>query len=268
MIDLHEKFQEYGKNAKYWLRQCALLLPEIDRKKIWKKKGFSSIFEYTSKLAGMSHHQVRETLRVMKRLKDKPALKKVVEEKGINAVRPVAVIATQEDQEFWAEKAREMSVHALETYVREVRKSHHVETFQVRNELMEKLIEIKGNRTWDETIEELIQLKLQQNPERRTDATRHIPQEIKKAVESRSKGKCEFNGCHKSATLFHHADRFAYFKTHDSTRIFHLCKGHERLCHLGLIANEDLSIQHWQIRQTAVINTIDAKVQEYYRPPP
>lgn len=119
---IHGQFVEYGRNAHEWLRKCALLLPQIERKEIWRKKGFGSIYEYAAKLAGMSRSSVSEALRVLKRIEDKPELRKVVEVFGIQRVRPVAGIATAETAAFWAEKARDMSKHTLETYVREYRK--------------------------------------------------------------------------------------------------------------------------------------------------
>lgn len=39
--ELHEKFREYGRNAKEWQRKCILLLSEIARHEVWKIKGFS-----------------------------------------------------------------------------------------------------------------------------------------------------------------------------------------------------------------------------------
>ncbi|MFA6550124.1 MAG: hypothetical protein WCT36_02095, partial [Candidatus Gracilibacteria bacterium] len=52
--DLHEKFIFYGKNAKEWMQKCVLFLPEINRLRIWEKKGFKNIYEYARILAGMS----------------------------------------------------------------------------------------------------------------------------------------------------------------------------------------------------------------------
>jgi len=119
---LHLRFSEYGRNAKEWAKKCMLLLPEIDKYKVWAKKGFGSIYEYAAKIAGLSRGQVEEGLRVMRKVENRPALRKVVEEKGINAVRPVAAIATDETAEFWAEKARNMSVGELKVYVRDFRR--------------------------------------------------------------------------------------------------------------------------------------------------
>ena len=116
---LHQKFSEYGKNAKEWFRKCALLLPEIEKFKVWRKKGFHSIYEYAAKLANMSQYQVNEALRTVRKTVDFPELRKIVETKGINAVRPVLTIVNKETESFWAEKAKNMSQHTLETYVRD-----------------------------------------------------------------------------------------------------------------------------------------------------
>ena len=68
---VHNQFSDYGRNAKEWLRKCALLLSEIDRREIWKKRGCGSIYEYAAKVAGMSHHAVDEALWVLRKIEDK-----------------------------------------------------------------------------------------------------------------------------------------------------------------------------------------------------
>ena len=116
---LHREFQTYGRNAKHWIRKCQLLLPKIRDEEVWKKKGFSSIYEYAAKLAGMSHNSVNEALRVLDKLENKPLLKEKVEKYGINRVKPVVAIATELTEDFWAEKIDELAQKPLETYVRE-----------------------------------------------------------------------------------------------------------------------------------------------------
>ena len=69
----------------------------------------------------MNHETVNEALRVLRKIEDKPELQRVVEEKGIGAVKPVATIATAETAGFWAQKAKTMSKHTLETFVKELR---------------------------------------------------------------------------------------------------------------------------------------------------
>src|SRR3989338_6004334 len=118
---LHNEFTRYGKNAKEWLRKCAILLPRIEATGLWRKKGFSSLTHYAAVIAGMNHDQTREALRIMRKIQDKPALLKVVKEKGLGAVRPVVAVVTRETDEFWAEKASTLTVRGLETVVRESR---------------------------------------------------------------------------------------------------------------------------------------------------
>ena len=106
------------------MRKCVLMLPEIAKQRIWEKKGFGSISEYAGKLAGMSHNQVVDALRILNNLSDKPSLLAVIEKKGINAVRPVSSIATAETAEMWAQKALELNKNELEAYVRDYRTDH------------------------------------------------------------------------------------------------------------------------------------------------
>ncbi|MCX6735185.1 MAG: hypothetical protein NTZ25_04755 [Candidatus Peregrinibacteria bacterium] len=117
-LTIHNQFSTYGRNAKEWMRKCALLLPEIERQQIWRKKRFHNIYDYAAKLAGMSREQVNDALWILNKIKDKPALLKVVEIKGLNAIRPIISIATQENAIFLAEKATIMSNHTLRAYAK------------------------------------------------------------------------------------------------------------------------------------------------------
>ncbi len=95
-VELHVQFSDCGRNAKEWARRCMLLLLDIDRYKVWRKKGFGSIYEYAAKIAGLSRLQVNESLRVLEKIEDKPALQEIAREKGIWAVRSVVTVATKE----------------------------------------------------------------------------------------------------------------------------------------------------------------------------
>ena len=107
---LHQQFSEYGRNAREWTRKCSLLLPEINRRQIWRKKGCGSIYEYAGKLAGMSRSTVEEALRVLKKAEEFPALKEVVAEKGFQRLRPIISVVTPETELFWAEKAKSINI--------------------------------------------------------------------------------------------------------------------------------------------------------------
>lgn len=121
---LHSQFVQYGRNAKEWIRKCQLLLPQIEKQQIWRRKRFHSIYDYATKLAGMNHDQVNEALRVLHKAEIFPSLMKVIEKKGINSVKPVLSMITKETESLFAEKAMTMNKNTLEVFVRHVRENN------------------------------------------------------------------------------------------------------------------------------------------------
>lgn len=118
--NLHTQFRFYGKNAREWMRKCVLMLPELDRERVWEKKGYGSLPEYAGRLSGMSKEMVYEGLRVLRAVEGMSEIMKVIEVRGIGIVRPVLTLLTVENQQFWAEKMRVMSLHTLQMYRREL----------------------------------------------------------------------------------------------------------------------------------------------------
>lgn len=281
---LHQKFSEYGRNAKEWIRKCQELLPEIEKQKIWKRKGFSSIYVYAYQLAGMNQNQVDECLRVLNKISDKPALMKVFQERGLQKVRPIAAIATIETQNFWAEKANIMTKNTLEAYVQSYRKeflpredSQSVKstiTMDLDLEIADQLNKLKGVSDWNTLMKEFLELKkakLEAEKPKIVEAKSHnIPAKIEKYIFKRTNSTCSFPGCNKPGKIIHHTDRLAMYWLHDPDKMILLCKAHERLAHLGLIENEHLDPQFWKIRQYADTNDpkyeIDSIVQKYRDP--
>lgn len=263
---LHQQFSEYGRNAKEWTRKCALLLPGIDHRQIWKKRKCSSIYEYAAKVAGMSRYAVNEALRILEKVEDKPLLKALIEEVGINKVKPVISIVTEETEAFWVQKARELPKNALETYVRNYRsdglprKSSEPEKytdeinveFTVKTALAKKLEQIKKRADFEVLLEKFVESVERQDeterPESVGNSSRHIPVEIQKYVENKTGGLCAYPGCSKPATSLHHTQRWALEKVHDPARLQPLCTAHERLAHKGLIENEEASPENWKLR--------------------
>lgn len=117
---LHFRFRFYGKNAREWMRKCVLMLPELERERVWEKKGYDSLSEYAGRLSGMSKEMVYEGLRVLRAVEGMPDIMRVIEERGIGIVRPVLTLLTRENQQFWAEKMQVMSLHTLQMYRREL----------------------------------------------------------------------------------------------------------------------------------------------------
>ena len=265
--NLHQKFVEYGRNAKEWMRKCVLLLPEIEKYEIWKRKGFDNIYEYARQLAGMSRDQVTDALWILKKIEDKPALIQVVSEKGLNSIRPIISIVDKENENFWAQKARTMSHHTLRTYVKERNRleCRDVTTLQSANpqnpkvsitldldpEVADQLNKLKGSGDWNTLMKELLELKKEkletEKPAPATDTSGHIPKKIHDYVLKRSHGKCEFPNCTNDYAHLHHTNRLASNKIHDPDQIVALCEAHHDLAHKGLIDNEDNKINTWKI---------------------
>jgi len=118
---LFQLCKRFGKNALYWRQRFIGLLPEVNRRRLYEKKGFSSIFEFSFKLCGLSADQVNLTLNLSKRFEDKPTLKEMLEkgEVSVNKLARIVSIATVENQEELAEKVKILPISALNTLVRD-----------------------------------------------------------------------------------------------------------------------------------------------------
>ncbi|MBI5754218.1 HNH endonuclease [Candidatus Peregrinibacteria bacterium] len=119
--NLYQLCQAYGARALEWRRKFIGLLPEVNRRKLYVRKGFGSIFEFAKKLAGLSEDQVRLALNLEKRFYEMPNLKNLLVngEVSMNKLARVVSIASVENQEFLAEQVRNLSQGAVETFVRD-----------------------------------------------------------------------------------------------------------------------------------------------------
>jgi hypothetical protein len=123
--ELFNLCKQFGGNALKWRWKFAGLLPEVNRRLLYEKKGFSSIFEFGAKLAGMSREQVSRTLNLEKNFEDKPALKSILVngEVSINKLARIASIATIDNQEDLAEYVKTLSKNAIEAFVKDEKQS-------------------------------------------------------------------------------------------------------------------------------------------------
>ncbi|PIQ77364.1 hypothetical protein COV82_04910 [Candidatus Peregrinibacteria bacterium CG11_big_fil_rev_8_21_14_0_20_46_8] len=122
--ELYQKCKAYGLNARQWMRKFVGLLPEVQKRRLYKRRGCASIYEFAAKVAGMNYATVDRVLKIAKRLEDKPKLRELFErgEIGWSKLEKVAAIATSEGDSFWAEKVQELNFHALDIFVQTVRK--------------------------------------------------------------------------------------------------------------------------------------------------
>ncbi|MFA6435971.1 MAG: HNH endonuclease signature motif containing protein [Candidatus Gracilibacteria bacterium] len=138
---LYEKAKFYGKNALLWRRKFMGLLPEIYKRRLFERKGFSSIFEFSFKLAGLSAEQVRRVLSLEKRFEKTPLLKNLLVngEVSMNKLARVASVATPENEQELVTAVKILPKSAVETLVRDEKMA-----LENQNGLFEPKIEDKS----------------------------------------------------------------------------------------------------------------------------
>lgn len=295
--ELYKLCQEYGGNAISWRRKFAGLLPEVERRGLWRRRGFTSIFEFAFRVSGLSTESVERILKISQKLEDKPALKEqlVSGSQSWTKIERVAYIATPETDRDWAKKVEKMPFRALDAYVKEIRLERpdaglldnipetpqfRTLSFTVSTEIEEKLrlakhdLEKKRKQmlTFNEVLKELFtqkpeaQILIKVCPDcakRKADGakSRHIPLETQRYIYALHKNICAFKSCHKPATSLHHTRRFALNPSHNPEFIVPVCTAHERLVHTGFVDDEN-----WLILDKPVENqkyAIDRLVQKY-----
>lgn len=141
------KCKRYGSNAKLWRQKFLGLLPDVNKRRLYEKKGFSSIFVFAAKLGGVSEKQVRLALNLKEKFATTPALQALLisGEVSINKLARVASIANVENEEALAAQTKVLSKSALETLVRDEKfaqlqnseaelENNFQQTFEIQND--------------------------------------------------------------------------------------------------------------------------------------
>lgn len=121
--ELYKKCVIYGRQILKARRKFMGLLPEVFRRRLYRKKGFGSVQEFAAKLAGISHEQVGRVLRLEQRFADLPVLRSALVEGriSVNKLIRIAPIVTSENERVLLERAEILSSRALEVFVRETK---------------------------------------------------------------------------------------------------------------------------------------------------
>ncbi len=249
--ELYKKARQYGENARLWRQKFAGLLPAIDRRQLWEKKGFGSIFEFAAKLAGMSHEQVRLVLNTYSDFENKPKLQEqlVTGKTSINKLARVRSIADEKNEDFWAEQVQTLPKAALETLVRDERNNREEslpeQTFQseelnLSQEVMEKLVKLKEKGfDLNKLLLELLQKREEEIAREKEDVgtkadaadSRYVPMVVQRVIKKEHGKKCSIEGCFREAEVVHHTQRFALSRRHDPRYMAPLCKEHHTIAH-------------------------------------
>ena len=260
---LYELCKTFGARALLWRQKFIGLLPEVNRRKLYEKKNFASIYEFAAKLAGVSEEQVRRVLNLEKKFVDAPILKTMLKngEVSMNKLARVASIATSETQEFWANQVKLLPKSALETLIRDERAAlqdgllepeidyktvpghtHPASSgrFQPAADVQAELDELAAKGI---DVNELLRKMLARRRTEIADAkeeivktiqpatSRYIPAKIRKILQEEHGTKCSINGCAKPSEETHHAQRFGLSKNHDPRFLAPLCREHHVIAH-------------------------------------
>jgi len=259
LLKLCDKF---GKQTLLWRRRFIGLLPEVDKRRLYEKRGCSSIFEFAAKLAGLSAEQVRVVLRLDKRFEDKPVLKNLLVEGrvSVNKLVRVASIATVENESELAERVRLLPQKALETLARDERNFKnqnglnkplfearsvraHILNFQLSEDVIEELNRLHAqghdvNKILENLLKQRTEKIEQEKQEiakeartRPTTTSRYIPAHVKAILKEEFGQKCSIPTCQKPAQTIHHSQRFALAHTHDPRYLAPLCREHHQIAH-------------------------------------
>lgn len=126
---LYQRCKTCGQDAREAMRKFAGLLPEVYRRRLYKRRGYASIHHFASVLAGMSHASVDKILRLSVQVEDKPTLKKQLETGSASwsKIEKVAYVATPETEKEWAEKVEKIPQPVLEMCVKEFRQNNRLD---------------------------------------------------------------------------------------------------------------------------------------------
>lgn len=253
--------KKYGDQCLISRKKFAALLPEIHKRRLYKRK-FHSIYEFAARLAGMTAQHVDEVLK----------LQALIASQGWSKVRVVANVATKQNQGELAEIVQSLPKRAVETYVREkfspgrelpekkVRLTSKAELLFAK---LKKALESEGNmKITDSRAMELLLKKLDKEVKgrkrRATKPGRSVGAARRREV--MGNGQCSMGTCRRLATEVHHPERYALVKNHD--KLTALCHEHHQIAHAGLIKNEFENPKIWELRSEPAPNMVDLKYLE------
>ncbi len=248
--------EKYGRRALIWRRKFTGLLPEVNRRRLYERRGCESIFEFAYKTAGLSEQQVRRALNLSYEFRDKPTLHALLTNGsvGMSKLARVASIATTENEVELAEKVRLLPQKALETLARDERflkeqnaspkplfeeKSVRAHTtFELSAEVQTQLNALHAQgQDVNAILMELLQKRREEIAQKKQELagqptqSRHIPAAAKRLLQEEFGQKCSIRTCTRPATEIHHTQRFALAGTHDPHYLAPLCKSHHQIAH-------------------------------------
>lgn len=262
--------ERYGRRALLWRRKFIGLLPEVNRRHLYERRGCQSVFEFAFKTAGLTERQVREVLNLEERFQEMPTLHSLLVEgtASVSKLARVASIVSAGNEAELAEKVKQLPQRTLDTLVRDERHfkskngldkplfeakslcAQRLE-FELSAELVERLNELHRNGLdANEIVVELLKRRgteIQQEKDQIAEElgptdSRRIPAKVRRILREEHGTRCSISTCAKPAQQIHHTQRFSLGHSHDPRYLAPLCREHHQLAHAV-----DLRVQqHWR----------------------
>ncbi len=254
--ELWSRIVMFGEAARKWRQRFLGLLPEVNRRELWRVHGFESVFVFAFKVGGVSEKQVRRVLNLEERFRETPQLRSLLVEGQVssNKLVRVASIATVENQEMLADQVQLLSQSAVETFVRDVKAksvpprdaSADVRThtlplgnIELAPELAERLNILKEKGIdIDELLTELLDRREEEIVQTKTDLaevsgslSRYIPVGIRRIIKKEYGTKCAISHCSKPSNEIHHTARYSMIRNHNPNFLAPLCRQHHEIAH-------------------------------------
>ncbi|MFA5855407.1 MAG: HNH endonuclease signature motif containing protein [Candidatus Gracilibacteria bacterium] len=268
--DLLALCNKYGREAILWRKKFIGLLPEVNRRRLYEKENFQSIYHFAAVSAGVSKDQVDRVLGLYKTFEDKPDLKKVLVEgtASISKLSRITKIATRKNQAYLAVQAQTNSRKVLETIAKDeiearARAREENQLFKEKPKLNfelpdEVIAELNRLHKIDKDVGKLLQeffdqknKEIEQKEQELSTRAReetHLPSRnyYKKAIRDflheKYGTKCAIHGCTKPAEEIHHKIRFGLQANNDPAYLVPLCAEHHKIAH-----SIDIQVtEHWE----------------------
>jgi hypothetical protein len=251
--ELYAKARKYGGLTLFWRRKFIGLLPEVHKRRLWEKRGYSSVFVFAFKMAGLSERQVRRVLNLEKRFSGALHEALISGEVSVNKLARVASIVNDENEADLAARVRVLPQSAVETLVRDLKFASENGLFQGENEgksvrahiqlsdeVQAKLSDLAA-KGFD--INELLLGLLHQREENletekeevaahlEPSRSRYIPVRVRRLVKKEHGSKCSVRACLRDSEHLHHSVPFSMNPVHDPRYLAPLCKDHHDIAH-------------------------------------
>jgi len=227
------------------------------------------VFEFASKLAGVSEEQVRRVLSLERKFVGTPVLRALLVEGevSVNKLARVASIATAENEEELAEAVQLLPKSAVETLVRDEKVLNvnglgqplfdeksvpgHTQMLQISEAVKVRLAELQGKgidlsalltELLDKREEEIAEEKALISETMEVAKSRYVPVRTKRVVQRENGTKCSIQTCKRPAEQLHHTQTFALSHRHDPHYLAPLCKDHHTLAH-------SINVNVWEKRE-------------------